>query len=76
MKRYLNLNGNSGVVAYEIGNNSITVQFQGGQCYLYTYTSTGRTSVEKMKAYAEVGRGLGTYINQHVGKRYARHFRC
>ncbi len=30
MERYRNLGGDSGVVAYELGGNSITVEFRGG----------------------------------------------
>jgi hypothetical protein len=65
MEPYLNLNGNSGVVAYEIGTDFIRVQFHDKPPYLYTYESIGRENVEEMKRRAIVGRGLATFINQH-----------
>lgn len=39
MERYKNLGRDSGVSAYEIGDDSITVQFSTGEVYLYTYRS-------------------------------------
>lgn len=35
MKRYRNLGENSGIVAYEDGENFIRVQFSDGSIYLY-----------------------------------------
>jgi hypothetical protein len=71
VKRYQNLNGNSGVVAYEIADDAIKVQFSDGITYLYTYDSSGRQAIEKMKALAQAGRGLSTFISQHVREAYA-----
>ena len=71
MERYSNLGGDSGVVAYEIGNNSITVEFSDGKRYLYTYQSAGSDNIEQMKALAAAGRGLNSFINTNVKKRYA-----
>lgn len=70
MKKYGNPCGNSGVSAYEIGPDSITVQFKSGDLYLYDYGITGRSAVEKMKRLAVLGTGLATYISQSVGKNY------
>jgi hypothetical protein len=42
MERYKNLGGDSGVVAYEIGADSIKVGFSDGSLYLYTYGSAGQ----------------------------------
>ena len=70
MIRYKNQHGNSGVSAYEIGEESITVQFVGGDTYLYTYRKPGKTQVEQMKALAERGEGLSTYISRVVKERY------
>lgn len=41
MERYKDLDGDSGVVAFEIGEGSITVQFSTGMKYLYTVKSAG-----------------------------------
>ena len=70
MEPYKNLHGNSGVSSYEIGEDKITVQFTDGTVYLYTYESAGSTHIEKMKALALSGRGLNSFINTTVKKRY------
>ena len=70
MKRYGNLHGNSGVVAYEEGRNFIRVQFKKGGIYLYTYDSAGEEEVEFMKELAREGKGLASFIRE-IGERYA-----
>ncbi|BCW94642.1 MAG: hypothetical protein WHS44_10080 [Fimbriimonadales bacterium] len=72
MERYADLSGQSGVAAYEIGDDYIRVQFKDGSVYLYTYESAGREHIETMKALACKGEGLNGYINRCVRKRYAR----
>ncbi|CAN5320362.1 hypothetical protein BH10PLA2_BH10PLA2_02880 [soil metagenome] len=58
MTPYANRNGTSGVVAYEISTESITVAFRDGSVYLYTYTSAGKGNIERMKKMAQGGRRL------------------
>ena len=70
MKRYKNLAGDSGVVAYEAGADWIAVRFRSGEVYRYTHTSAGRRKVEQMKTLAEAGRGLSTFISTSVGDDY------
>ncbi|UEG52566.1 hypothetical protein LLH06_16545 [Mucilaginibacter daejeonensis] len=70
MTRYRDLSGNSGVVAYRIGTDHIAVEFRSGDMYLYTYHKPGKVAVEDMKRLAEAGRGLSTYISQHVRDDY------
>ncbi|OON60576.1 hypothetical protein B0920_16495 [Massilia sp. KIM] len=72
MHRYRNRSGESGVVAYDIGKDSITIQFSGGDRYLYTERSAGADNIARMRALAEDGRGLSTFISQHIRQRYAR----
>ncbi|MBB3219318.1 hypothetical protein [Pseudoduganella umbonata] len=72
MKRYRNLEGHSGVVAYDILPEAIAVKFAGGDVYDYTYRATGRARVETMKALAEAGRGLSTFIARYVRDEYER----
>jgi hypothetical protein len=71
MVRYKNLDGHSGVLAYEVGRDFIKVQFAGGVVYLYTNKITGRGDVEHMKVLAVRGRGLSTFISTTVKDRYA-----
>ena len=75
MQRYKNLSGNSGIRAYELIGDSIDVEFSGGAVYRYDYATTGRHKVETMKALANAGEGLGTFISQHVGDAYAEKLR-
>ncbi len=75
MERYRNLGGDSGVVAYELGDDSIAVEFSDGSLYLYTYQSAGSHNIEEMKVLAVAGRGLNSFINNNVRKKYASKLR-
>jgi hypothetical protein len=72
MKRYRNLSGNSGIEAYEIGEDFVRVRFHSGVIYCYTEASVGARHLEALKRLAENGKGLSTYISRHddVNKRY------
>ena len=70
MERYLNRNGDSGVTDYELGAGFIRVRFRGGATYRYGHIRPGQHDVDQMKGLAVAGRGLGTYISQHVRERY------
>jgi len=72
MECYQGKAGESGVVAYEIGRGSIIVKFVGGEKYLYTDKSAGAKNIARMQQLAQAGRGLATFISQHVHDRYAR----
>ena len=65
----------SGVVAYAVRRDAITVEFVDGRVYLYTYEVPGRRHVERMKSLAAQGRGLSSYISLHVGRRFAARLR-
>ena len=65
MKPYKNLNGNSGVTAYEIGADYVAIRFKADVTYWYTFASTGERHVVQMKKLAEAGRGLAGYIATH-----------
>lgn len=71
MQPYRNLSGNSGVVAFNLGDSHIDIEFQDGHRYRYDYTTPGQAEVEAMKTLAQNGKGLATYINQHVRERFA-----
>jgi hypothetical protein len=52
MQQHIDINGDSGVATYEIGTDSITVQFKDGATYLYTNGSAGSSNIETMKRLA------------------------
>ena len=71
MQHYGNKSGNAGVVAWEDKSNGIVLRFADGSTYLYTYATPGRDHVQAMRRLAKKGKGLTTYVNQHVGSSYA-----
>lgn len=70
MKKYIDITGNSGVTAYSINTESISVDFNNDAIYLYTYASAGKRTIEKMKKLATEGKGLSTYISQNVKEKF------
>ena len=73
MTPFANKAGNSGVQAYEIGEDFIRVKFVGTETpYLYTEHSTSAANVRKMKELAKSGEGLSTFISQVVKDGYER----
>ncbi|WP_294820228.1 hypothetical protein [uncultured Flavobacterium sp.] len=72
MKRYKNLEGHSGVTAYEITAEGIAVAFGRNDVYLYTYSSAGKRIIENMKKLAAEGRGLSTYISRSVREKFEK----
>jgi hypothetical protein len=66
MERYRNLSGDSGVDAYEIGDDFVKVRFRPGVVYWYTEASVGAQHLGALKRLARRGRGLSTYISQHA----------
>ena len=58
------------MTAYEILKDSIILQFQYKDLYLYDYEKPGESHVEQMKILAKKGKGLTTYINQNVRDNY------
>jgi hypothetical protein len=71
MQRYKNRSGESGVVAYDIGEGSITIRFSGGERYLYTEDSAGAANIAEMQRLAQSGRGLCSFISRVIRDRYA-----
>jgi hypothetical protein len=71
MQQYNDINGDSGVAAYEIGADSITVQFLKGGTYVYNGSKPGAAHVAEMQRLAQAGDGLSTYINKFVRKDFA-----
>ena len=71
MTEYLNVNGNSGIVAYEVFDDAIDVAFESGGVYTYHRDVIGEVHFEVMKALAQAGTGLNAFINKHVRFRYS-----
>ena len=71
MELYKNKSRGSEVWAYEMGDESITIQFTDGSVYMYNYQSNGIDNVEKMKDLAIAGHGLYRFIMQTVKKESA-----
>lgn len=72
MNRYGNLNGHSGVVAYELRPSGLRVKFVNGAVYEYTPASAGAQAIADMRALAQAGRGLSTFIAKQKPP-YVRH---
>jgi hypothetical protein len=75
MQPYLNLSGRSGVSHYEIGYDSIIVQFSDGAQYLYDHRSTGKYNIDWMKTLAANGVGLNSFISTTVRNLYSKKLR-
>jgi hypothetical protein len=69
MPMYANLGRNSGVNSYEYGDDWIEVTFTTGRTYRYSYRSAGALNIERMKALADVGRGLNSFISSNPAVR-------
>lgn len=73
MRRYANLDGRAGVLEYEIGPDWIMLRFRDRpELYLYNRDKPGIGKVLQMKRLALAGRGLTTFVNQHVRENYAQ----
>lgn len=66
MQRYGNLNGRSGVEAFEIGDDWIKVRFHDNpRVYVYASPRIPRDKIVQMKQLALAGRGLATFISRN-----------
>lgn len=70
MPVYKDLDGDSGVRSYEVGDSFIIVTFNGGKTYRWSYAKAGILHVEQMKKIAKHGDGLNSYIMRSVKKLY------
>jgi hypothetical protein len=70
METYRDRDGDSGINGFEIAASSITVLFNTGKTYSYSYKRAGIRHVENMKVLARQGDGLNAYINKNVRKLY------
>jgi len=67
MPEYLNRNGNSSVVFYEVDSlrKKITVRFKTGKEYTYSANKIGESNYVLMLSKAKEGRGLGGLIRSN-----------
>lgn len=70
MAVYENISGGSNIVGYNMGDDFISVMFNNGQVYNYTYDSAGMDNVEQMKQLAQTGSGLNSFILNNVKDDY------
>jgi hypothetical protein len=70
---YKNPNPDTGVRTYELIEDAIILEFANRKFrYVYNAENPGRIHVDAMKKLARQGRGLSTYVNQHVRENYAK----
>ncbi|WP_332674805.1 hypothetical protein [Aromatoleum sp.] len=75
MKAYRNLSGKSGIVAFEIGDDFVSVVFRDDPLpYVYSASQIPPAKIAQMKALALAGRGLASFIsrNADVSDAYTR----
>lgn len=65
MQPYNDIDNDSNIEAFEIGNDYISVRFFDGSTYVYTYQSADSGCVEEMKRLANMHDGLNAYINKN-----------
>ncbi len=65
MKAYRDTDGDSGIVAYDYGDDWISVRFSTGKVYTYHASKIGAGHLSAMKSLADSGNGLNAYINTH-----------
>jgi hypothetical protein len=69
---YKSRNPNAGVLNYEVVGRSIVLEFADHRCrYVYDEILPGAVHVRAMIQLAKRGKGLTTYVNQHVRENYA-----
>lgn len=61
----------SGVRAFALLDDGISVEFVGGAIYIYTTASAGRGCIARMRAAALAGRGLSTLISRNARRAFA-----
>ena len=75
MNIYQDLSRKSGIAGYKTGPDYITVYFDSGMVYTYSYASARAYHVGRMKVLADQGFGLNSYINKNTKYAYAHKHR-
>ena len=71
MHGYADIDGDSGIAAYELGRDVIVIRFKQGGTYRYDASAPGANHVRRMQKLARAGRGLNEYNNRHVREKFA-----
>lgn len=66
METYANRSGQSGVRSFDVLPDGIVIEFRSGDRYLYSIPECGGEKVKQLIHFAREGKGLATYINQHI----------
>jgi len=66
METYGNRSGHSGVRSFEVRPDGIVIAFRSGERYFYSISECGAETVDELIQHARKGKGLATYINQHI----------
>ena len=65
MKAYKDINGDSGISAYDYGDDWINVRFKDGKTYEYQASKIGQAHITAMRTLADASDGLNSYIMRH-----------
>jgi len=71
MTRYVDVDGESWISAYQVRPDAIVVQFRDGATYVYSHLSAGIAAIETMKRLAASGEHLHSFINKFVREAWA-----
>ncbi len=66
MRTYGKNRADSGIRGYALLDDAIEIQFRDGGVYRYSSKRPGAKLVAEMRRLAMTGKGLSTFINQHV----------
>ena len=66
MERYISFGGDPDVSAFDILNDSIRVELNNGDIFLYSERGAGEHNIEQMKSIAINGGKLNRYITNNV----------
>lgn len=65
MKPYKDTDNDSNIEAYTYDENSVTIRFKDNSEYEYTGNGVSFYVLNEMKALADAGDGLNSFINEH-----------
>lgn len=74
LQRYGNRHGGSGVRAWAIDSDTLSVEFVDGPVYDYRRREVGGRCFDAACAAARAGRGLSSCISRHLRDRYAARY--